>query len=73
MFGLNSAPGEGLTHRIPLLNRLCSVVCCDWLNVHSGSIESYGQYSYVNCARCGGIHQPMPRYYAEVRFGSQES
>jgi len=43
------------------------------LNVHSGSIESYGQYSYVNCARCGGIHQPMPRYYAEVRFGSQES
>ena len=42
---------------------------CGLLNTHSGPIESYGQFSYVNCTRCGELRQPMPRYYAAVRFG----
>lgn len=45
-------------------------ILCHCLNVHSGPIESYGSYSYIDCARCGELRQPMPRYYAEHRFGS---
>ena len=45
---------------------------CGWLNTHSGPIESYGELSYVNCDRCGELRQPMPRYYAEYRFGPPE-
>ena len=47
-------------------------VLCGWLNAHAGPIESYGHLSYVNCERCGCLRQPMPRYYAEHRFGSGE-
>lgn len=50
----------GLRHR----------VLCGWLNMHAGPIESYGHLSYINCERCGGLRQPMPRAYAEYRFGS---
>lgn len=49
----------GLRHR----------VLCNWLHIHSGPIESYGSLSYINCNRCGELRQPMPRYYAEHRFG----
>lgn len=49
--------------------RLRSRILCDLLNVHTGPIESYGNLSYINCVRCGGLRQPMPRYYAERRYG----
>lgn len=52
------------------MKRLRRLVLCDWLNTHTGQIESYGRYSYINCRRCGALRQPMPRYYAEFRFGS---
>jgi len=45
-------------------------VLCDWLDTHTGPIESYGHFSYVACERCGRLRQPMPRYYAEFRFGT---
>ena len=53
-------------------NRLRRRVFCGWLNTHSGPIESYGDLSYVDCERCGRLRQPMPRYYAEYRFGTAE-
>ena len=51
------------------VKRIVRRVLCGWLNTHSGTLESYGAYSYINCDRCGELRQPMPRYYAEVRFG----
>lgn len=47
-------------------------ILCDVLNSHSGPLESYGAYSYVDCERCGALRQPMPRYYAEFRFGESK-
>lgn len=52
------------------MSRLRRRILCGWLDAHTGPIESYGAYSYVDCERCGRLRQPMPRYYAEVRFGS---
>lgn len=49
----------GLRHRL----------LCGFLHMHKGPIESYGDTSYVNCVRCGELRQPMPRYWAEHRFG----
>lgn len=51
------------------LTRLRRRLLCDWLQVHTGSLESYGQYSYINCERCNELRQPMPRWYAERRYG----
>lgn len=51
------------------LRGLQKAILCDILEIHSGSLESYGQYSYINCERCGRLRQPMPRWYAEHRYG----
>ena len=51
------------------MKRLRRRLLCDLLHVHTGPIESYGDTSYINCVRCGELRQPMPRYYAEHRFG----
>lgn len=57
---------------IGLARRLRRRVLCGWLNTHAGPIESYGDLSYIKCGRCDALRQPMPRYYAEYRFGTAE-
>ena len=54
------------------MTRLLGRILCDWLHHHSGSIESYGGYSYIKCERCGELRQPMPKRLAEARFGAAE-
>lgn len=44
---------------------------CERLHLHNGPLENHGPYTYINCVRCGGLHTPMPRYYAEARFGGE--
>jgi hypothetical protein len=51
------------------MSRLCHRVLCDWLGLHTGPIRRYGRYSYIDCARCGALRQPMPHRYAEMRYG----
>lgn len=57
---------------LELARRIQRRILCGWLNTHSGPIESYGSLSYINCGRCDALRQPMPRYYAEHRFGTAE-
>lgn len=61
-----------MTRLVEGARRLRRRILCDWLSTHSGPIESYGSLSYVNCERCDALRQPMPRYYAEHRFGTSE-
>lgn len=52
-----------------ILSRLWRRLWCEWLELHSGAIESYGQYCYIRCDRCERLRQPMPRWYGELRYG----
>lgn len=58
-----------MTLRLIRMQRLRRRLLCDVLGVHSGQLERYGPYSYIDCERCGGLRQPMPHYYAQIRYG----